>query len=55
MPVLVSLPPVTMVKVNARMDSTPAMSPSAPTPAATRCDTVSSAGSTRRRSMSAVK
>ena len=55
MPVVVSLPPVTIVKVNARIDSTPAMSPSAPTPAATRCDTVSSSGSTRRRSISAVK
>ena len=55
MPVVVSLPPVTIVKVNARIDSTPAMSPSAPTPAATRCETVSSSGSTRRRSISAVK
>ena len=44
MPVVVSLPPVTIVNVNARIDSTPAMSPSAPTPAATRCETVSSAG-----------
>ncbi len=55
MPVVVSLPPVTIVKVNARIDSTPAMSPSAPTPAATRWETVSSSGSTRRLSISAVK
>ena len=55
MPVVVSLPPVTIVKVKARIDSIPAMSPSAPTPAATRCETVSSSGSTRRRSISAVK
>ncbi|PQM48599.1 hypothetical protein C1Y40_01182 [Mycobacterium talmoniae] len=54
-PVVVSLPPVTMVKVNARIDNSPAMSPSAPSPAATRCDTVSSAGSARRRSIRPVK
>ena len=42
MPVVVSLPPVTIVNVKASTDSVPAMSPSAPTPAATRCDTVSS-------------
>ena len=55
MPVVVSLPPVTIVKVKASIDSIPAMSPSAPTPAATRCDTVSSSGSRRRRSISSVK
>ena len=55
MPVVVSLPPVTMVNVNASTDSVPAMSPSAPTPAATRCEIVSSSGSVRRRSISSVK
>ena len=55
MPVVVSLPPVTIVNVKASIDSIPAMSPSAPTPAATRWDTVSSSGSRRRRSISWVK
>ncbi|CNU86091.1 Uncharacterised protein [Mycobacterium tuberculosis] len=55
MPVTVSLPPVTMVNVNASMDSVPAVSPSAPTPAATRWEMASSAGSVRRRSISPVK
>ena len=55
MPVTVSLPPVTMVKVKARIDSVPEMSPSAPTPAATRWEMVSSSGSVRRRSISSVK
>ena len=58
MPVTVSLPPVTMVKVNARIDSVPAMSPAPPQlpiPADTRWEMVSSPGSVRRCSIRPVK
>ena len=54
--VVVSLPPVTIVNANARMDSRPATSASsAAMPAAIRCEMVSSAGARWRCSISAVK